>query len=106
MRLLARLFGWLVLACAVIVFGADLFAFWESGNFTAAMLGELLFEFSPYTLNIAQVIVQRYLFPWLWDPPMIWLLNQPAAAVFAVLGVLLVIATRSAQKRRIFRSPT
>ena len=62
-------------------------------------LGVSWFETSPDTLNLAQAIIQRYLLPVIWDPFVIWVLNQPGFAVMAVLSLLLYIAGYKRKRR-------
>ena len=65
-----------------------------------AALGEIWFALAPGSLNLAQAIVQRYISPAAWDPAMIWLLGQPAAAVFGVVALALVAAVLERRRGR------
>ncbi|MFW5679961.1 MAG: hypothetical protein ACOCYE_01955 [Pseudomonadota bacterium] len=79
MRVLARLF----LGLAVLGAGAALWAGWRG----APLLGELWFELHPFSLNLTQAIVQRYLHPDLWDRVLLPLLFQPTALVAGVAAL-------------------
>lgn len=83
----------MVLAAAILVF--DL----VSGLSGAAMLGfdslgDLWGRLSAGSLNLVQAIVQRYMFPALWDPVLVTFLLLPAWLVFGVPGLLLTLSGR------------
>jgi hypothetical protein len=77
---LARLF----VGCAVL---GGLVTFWAvvSG---APLLGELWFQLHPFSLNLTQAVVQRYLHPGLWDAVLLPLLFQPTALVAGALALV------------------
>jgi len=51
-------------------------------------LGELLYEVDPEGLNLAQAVIQRYVFAFLWDPVITSILLTPVWIVFGVLALL------------------
>ncbi len=53
-------------------------------------LGELWFKLHVGSLNLVQAVVERYIWPPLWDPGISSLLQLPAALVFAVPAAVLV----------------
>jgi hypothetical protein len=61
------------------------------GTLGFASLGELWGRLSAGSLNLVQAIVQRYLFPALWDPVLVTLLLLPAWLVVGVPGLLLYL---------------
>ncbi len=91
-RFLFRLLAMISLCVAVIMAVLDGARSVAASAVTFKPLGVSWFETSPDTLNLAQAIIQRYLLPIIWDPAMIWVLNQPGFAVMAVLSLLLYIA--------------
>lgn len=98
-RFLFRLLAMISLCVAVIMAVLDGARSVAASSVVLKPLGVSWFETSPDTLNLAQAIVQRYLLPVIWDPAMIWVLNQPGFAVMGVLSLLLYIAGYKRKKR-------
>ncbi|MBO6754824.1 MAG: hypothetical protein JJ902_00725 [Roseibium sp.] len=90
LKFLLRLLGYGLLACAVIAVVADGSKTVARSEWVMVPLGQLWFEFSPATLNLAQAAIQRNVSPVLWDPVIQTLLAWPAWAVFAPLGLVLL----------------
>jgi len=86
MRTIIRFLGWLILCCALAMLAVDAW-YWFHGARRLTAAGELWFRLDSHSLNLVQAITQRYLFPWLWDPIMTWVLLRPAVAVLGVLGL-------------------
>jgi hypothetical protein len=59
------------------------------GTLGFASVGEVWGRLSAPSLNLVQAIVQRYLFPALWDPVLITLLLLPAWLTAGILGLIL-----------------
>lgn len=98
-RFLFRLLAMICLCVAVIMAVLDGARSVAASAVVLKPLGVSWFETSPDTLNLAQAIIQRYLLPVIWDPFMIWVLNQPGFAVMAVLSLLLYIAGYKRKRR-------
>jgi len=62
-------------------------------------LGEHWFTLHASSLNTAQAAIERYVYPFLWDPLILSLLQLPTWIVFGVLGLLLYRIGR--RRRRI-----
>lgn len=92
--IVGRFFGWLLFlsGCAVLTHDAILWR--ESGHFAPILFGQLWYDLSPPSLNLAQVVVQRYLWPPLWDGAIVRLLLWWAFAVLMGAGILLVLVFR------------
>jgi hypothetical protein len=71
----------LLLGAAAIAFGLGP---WEP-------LGGVIFDLAPPALNTLQAGVQRRLAPWVWDELVLPVLEAPAWAVPAALGLLLLL---------------
>jgi hypothetical protein len=93
MRTLFRLLGWLILGAALAVLVIDGWA-WLGGARKLTAAGELWYRLDAGSLNLAQAVTERYLFPWLWNPAAVWVLLQPAIAVLGVLGLLIIFLAR------------
>lgn len=67
-------------------------------------LGEVWFELSPETLNLAQAAIQRGVSPFLWDPVIQTLLGWPAVVslflLAAVFGLIARLVYRPTSGRR------
>ncbi len=97
MRLLVRLLSLLFLVAGFAVFFVDLGAMTDGAPFSFMPLGRLWYALDPGSLNLTQAVVERYIWPPLWDPVLITVLQWPAAAVLAVPGMgLLVLGFRGA----------
>jgi len=88
-RLIIRLLAMVALCIAVVLAVLDGARSVAAARLVLTPLGKSWFSISPDTLNGAQAAVQRYLHPSIWDPFMIWLLNQPGALVMAILAAIL-----------------
>jgi|SRR5690242_14951116 len=87
---LGRLLGRIVVLCAIIVLGRDLFAWYASGRFEPVALGQLWFDINPTSLEELQPAIQRHIHPALWDwvvqPILLWY----AFPTLLVLGLVLM----------------
>ncbi len=86
---IVRIVGGILMALALIALGADALASFEQGGLAVAALGELWFRLDPGSLNLMQAVVQRYLWPGLWDPVIVWLLRWPIWSLLGGVGVVL-----------------
>jgi hypothetical protein len=105
---IARILGWILIAVALFV-AAVAFALWFGNQNFALVAGQLWYQLDPQSLNLTQVIVQRYLHPALWDYVLLPLLQKPAYQAFPiaflspfVLGLVIVLAFRRRERRRRF----
>jgi len=90
MRTFTRLVGLFFILAALAVLGADLAATGEGGALELRPLGTLWYGFHAGSLNLTQAVIERYIWQPLWDPVVITVLQWPAAAVFGVLGAILL----------------
>lgn len=90
-----HLIGLGLIGLAVAILGYDLVTGLSGGGTLGfASLGDLWGRLSAASLNLVQAIVQRYLFPALWDPVLVTFLLLPAWLVFGVPGLLLTLSGR------------
>ena len=101
-RLIGRIFH--LLALALLGLGIWL---WLAGHDVTLPSGQLWFQFDVASLNIFQVIVQRYIYAPIWDAAIVPLLQRPTWEVllflflFAlVLGFALTTLARDRRRRR------
>ena len=99
MRRVLILIGMVFLFAALAVGGHDLWVGLAEGPLVFRSLGEIWFAVSPGSLNLVQAVVQRYAFPELWDPWIVWILGQPAAADFGVLAAIFLLIGSAFHKR-------
>ena len=59
-------------------------------NFT--MVGEVWYYIHPYSLQIIQPIVERYIMVFLWDPLLLTMLQLPFGLFILFLGFLLLLS--------------
>ena len=90
-----RLLGLGLLGLAVVLFAYDLVTGLSgAGTLGFNSLGDLWGRLNAASLNLVQAMVQRYLFPALWDPVLVTFLLLPAWLVFGVPGLLLTLSGR------------
>ncbi|HZU90255.1 MAG TPA: hypothetical protein VE993_13450 [Stellaceae bacterium] len=89
-----RLVGWVLFFAGLSVLAHDAILWRESGRWAPLLFGQLWYDLSAPSLNFAQVVVQRYLWPPLWDGAIVRLLLCWAFAVLMAVGALLVLVCR------------
>ena len=91
MRIVARLFGLFFLLAALLVLAADLAAAGQGSDTEIMPLGALWYSLNSASLNLVQVVIERYIWEPLWDPVLLTVLQWPAAPAFGLLGVVLMV---------------
>ncbi len=103
MSLLFRL-GWLLTAAAILLLVHEGYNAVLEDGYRLIPLGEIWFVLDRMlgtgTLNLTQAVVQRYLWPWIWEDGIQQLLLFPAWAVFLVPGVVLAVIGAAGRRRR------
>ena len=72
----------------------------DSGIWRVRVLGEIWFAIDVGSLNLAQAVIQRYLWPFLWEPVITSVLLLPGWAVFGAPGLVLAWTGRTRRRRR------
>jgi len=102
--IVGRIIGWILVTAAVAIFARDILASIDTGSLAMMSAGELWFRIDNGSLNLAQAVTQRYLFPSLWDPVIVTVLIWPATAVLGVPGMILArLCRRRPRKEGMFR---
>lgn len=91
--------GILLLVLALLALIYELVIAFSTGGYRPIAAGELWFRLSPYSLNLSQAITQRYLFPALWDPVIVSILQWPAWSILGAPGAILVYLFRQRTKK-------
>ena len=97
--LIGRLIGLALIAVALVALGSDLLRSLQQLALSPQALGKLWFLLDTASLNLLQAVVQRYLWPWLWDPAAVWLLRLPTWVILGALGLALRLACRRRRLR-------
>jgi len=97
--IVVRVIGVLLCVVALVAGMADLAVWISSGTWRSAALGEHWFKINPYTLNLAQAVIQRYISAWLWESVIQTILLWPTWAVFGVPGLILLAVPRGRPRR-------
>lgn len=87
--IILRLIGFLLLAAGFISFVIDGVKSIASAKIVITPLGAAWAAVDLPSLNLAQAIVERYVWPFLWDPVMLNILLLPGWVVFTALGAAL-----------------
>ncbi|MFC4271394.1 hypothetical protein GQF03_18490 [Sneathiella chungangensis] len=96
--IIGRLISWALIGAAFVVLGHDLLQYLNSETWHSILAGELWFRLNPEGLNLVQAVIQRYVWPALWDPVIVTLLLWPAWLVFLVPGIVLLLLFRKRRK--------
>jgi hypothetical protein len=102
---LLRIIGWALIGAALLCAGGEALASFQAGQWSPTAAGELWFRLDPFSLNLSQAVIQRYVAAWLWDPAIVTVLLAPAWIVLGLPGAALTRVGRSlrARRRRWFR---
>ena len=93
-RFLLRFLGLLLLALAFIFVVYDGMKSIADRTFYATAIGQFWTELHAGSLQAAQAAVERSVSANLWNLAIAPVLEQPAVAVFAILGVVLIVLGR------------
>ncbi len=105
MRLGVRIFGLLLLLGALGA-AAWQFQFWaQTGRYVPVALGQMWFNLDPPSLNLVQAVIERYVWPPLWDPVLLTILRGPAWAVLGLPALILLILPMGRRRRKNDWSP-
>ena len=83
-----RAIGWLLIALAIAVAGHEAILSLEAGGYRPFAFGELWSKIDTASLNLLQAVIQRYVWPWLWDGVIVQVLLLPAWVVLGVPGLV------------------
>lgn len=89
------------LALALITAVLDLTRTIADTVWTYTSMGVSWSKFSNGTLEKSQAFVTQYLHPKVWDPIIVYILQAPTWAIFALIWLVLSLATRSRGKKKI-----
>ncbi len=92
MKTYGRLLGIFFVVVALIILAADLLAATKSTGSRIMPLGQLWYTLDAGSLNLVQAVIERYIWEPLWDPVLAGFLQWPAAPVFGVLGIVILVA--------------
>ncbi|RST87753.1 hypothetical protein EJC49_03850 [Aquibium carbonis] len=98
-RFFFRFLSVVSLAVAVILAVIDATRSIAASELVLTPLGTSWFAVSPETLNLAQAVVQRHVFPALWDPILVTILTLPGFVVFLALALLFYMIGRRPARR-------
>ena len=88
MRFVARVFSLIFLVFAVIAGMVDAIQSVAAEKLVMTSLMESWSSNSPDTLMLLEDAAATYLPAWVWDPGALWVLAQPAFAVFLLLSLV------------------
>ena len=85
-----RIIGWILILLAFAAAGSEIFAAFEAKTYRFQAFGELWYMIDRGSLDLFQAIVQRYIWPFLWDGVIAHILLMPAWLVLSVPGILVI----------------
>ena len=89
-----RIIGWILVVLAIATAGHEVFAWLISKSYKAFAFGQLWYLVDRASLNIFQAVIQRHVWPFLWDGVITHILLAPSWVVFGVPGLLIAWACR------------
>lgn len=92
MRFVARVLSMMLLVVAVIAGLVDAIQSVAAQRTVLTPLIEAWILSSPATLELVSDLFTEHLPAWVWDPGALWLMSQPAFAVFLALSLLFYLA--------------
>ncbi len=81
--------GVILIAIAILVLGADAQLSFEASEPRYKPLGEYWYELHRGSYNGIQVLLERYLWPPLWDPLLLGIIQWPVWALTGPIGILM-----------------
>ncbi len=107
MRRLGCIFGWFFALATFAVAGWEFFARDPEKGFGLRPAGQMWFLIDKDSLGLFQVVVERYIWPPLWDPAIFSLLQLPSIVIPLVPALLLLalclLRGRPRRRRRRFK---
>ncbi len=102
MRIMGCIFAWLFTLATLAVAAWEIFARDPEKGFQFRPAGEMWFIIHKDSLGLFQVVVERYIWPPLWDPVIFSLLQLPAIVIplAPVLPLLALCHLRRRRKRK------
>ncbi len=101
MRRLGCFFAWLFAIATFAVAAWEFFARDPEKGFELRPAGQMWYLIDKDSLGLVQVVVERYLWPPLWDPAILGLLQLPSIVIPLVPALaLLALCTLRARRRR------
>ena len=100
MRIMACILGWLFVLAALAVAVWEVLSPDEKAGVQLRPAGELWYRLDVASLNLVQAVIERYIWPPLWDPVLSSLLHLPALVVPAVPGLVLAVLCHTRAKRK------
>ena len=102
MRIVGIVLGVVLVLAGLAVAGREVIGLSETGSYELIPLGQLWFDLHVGSLNLVQAVIERYVWPTLWDPIIVSALILPAGMTFALLGFALLLLCR---RRRAKKAP-
>jgi hypothetical protein len=98
-RSLLRLFAYIALSLAIIAAVLDAARSVGASHVIMTSLQDSWQSISASSLTLAEAYVKTHIYPILWDPLMLWVLETPTFIVFALLAFLLYAMGYKRQNR-------
>jgi len=86
---IGRWIGWILLGAALVSLGWDAVRSVQESSLIVSPLGEQWYRIDAASLGLTQAVVQRYVWPPLWDPGITTVLLWPGWLVLGIPGALL-----------------
>ncbi len=98
--IVGRIFGWLLLFCALAAFAVEMITWAREGVYRVAALGVIWNNLHANSLVGLGAFVEQKLSPYLWANIIVPVLSLAAWLVLGVPGAILAVAFRRRRRRR------
>jgi hypothetical protein len=95
-----RALGWLLLVLAAVAAGRDGLLWYETGALDPLPLGQVWAWVHRDSLLLVEPALVRHVHPALWEWIVFPLLQSPAAAIAAILGIAIAVLAPAPKRRR------
>ena len=95
-----KLGGFLLISGIVFTFFDGIYYLMIKKEYNFTMVGEVWYYIHPYSLQIIQPIVERYIMVFLWDPLLLTMLQLPFGLFILFLGFLLLLSRTIIKPRK------
>jgi len=98
--MISRTLSLLFMLAAAGALGHDIYRSAQSSQLTSTALGKMWFDLDAGSLNLVQAVIERHIWPTLWDPALVTVLQWPAWVVFITIGIFFLLMSRMFTRRK------
>lgn len=93
--MILAIIGYAFILLGVVQLGRDIFVSMQARGLIMETLGQFWYGLNAGSLNLAQAVTERYLWPPLWDPGMVFFLQAPVWLLLFVVAFFCLAISQS-----------